>query len=411
MDFLGFLRGLFGGDQKPAAPSEQVPELLRRPAEPKTAGWMTPAVKQSTPSYMDLPSRPPASSPAPQQEARQTSPGWLSSFPLRADTPAPTSAVLAGQTWGAYSPNDAAPPKATSAVLAGQTHSPEPLQRKMESDKQTAEVENAFFGDEGQYVPEEMSVEKYLNLAPRQRAAVDANTALVAAAKQDTASATAGKPADAQDYDNKVTSSFGDKGGSDIYAPRTMAVLENLGLDLQGRDLDQYLNFSGLVTADDLSALTSGAPAENPRQQNAVAFAEKASARLSETLANGQTLLDSIRTGSDTGRQLFGEPTASTVGFTASERDKDLRDAFNIFSMAQAQADLTPEKVGGIYAELQEKHSVTPNEVAQYFDTRLQENEYRNAMGGTPVSLGEPGTSHKYLSPEEFRAKFLTRGE
>jgi hypothetical protein len=211
-----------------------------------------------------------------------------------------------------------------------------------------------------------------------------------------------------------VNKAFGDGGGSDTYAPRTMAVLQDLGLNLQGKDLDQYLNYSALVTADDLKALAPGtaAPADDPRQQNAVAFAQAASKRLSETLASGQTLLDSIRSTSDTGAQLFGKPAAAApIGYANNERDADLAQAFDVFSQTRAQADLTPDKVGAIYAELQSKYNVTPNEVAQYFDTRLQSNEYRNASGGDNITLGGPNSRLEYLSPQDFRSKFLKRGE
>jgi hypothetical protein len=283
-----------------------------------------------------------------------------------------------------------------------------------QEEKKAAAEKNKFFGDEGQYAPQEMSVEAYLNLPPRERAAVDANTALVSAAKDDIAdwSKQQGSITD-QNYLSQVNEKFGGDGGSDTYAPRTMAVLEDLGLNLQGKDLDQYLNYSALVTADDLKALAPGATAgSDPRQQNAVQFAEAASARLSETLASGQNLLDSIRTGSDTGRQLFGQPAAAEpVGFSNSARDADLAQAFDILSQTRSQQDLTPETVSGLYAELQSKHGVTPNEVAQYFDTRLQANEYLNATEGEPVTLGGKGSSLEYLSPQDFRSKFLMRGE
>jgi hypothetical protein len=281
--------------------------------------------------------------------------------------------------------------------------------------KKAEDAQSAYFGGEGKYAPEQMSVDAYLTLSPQQRAAVDANTALVQAAEQDVASwakqQVAGKPIEDKQYLDKVKGKFGDKGGSDTYAPRTMAVLEDLGLNLQGKDLDQYLNYSALVTADDLNTLKPGAAATGPRQENAASFAQAASNRLSATLASGQTLLDSIRTGSDTGRQLFGEPaTTAPVGFANSERDADLAQAFDILSQARSQQDLTPETIGGLYAELQQKHGVTPNEVAQYFDTRLQANEYLNATEGEPVSLGGAGSSLEYLAPADFRSKFLTRG-
>jgi hypothetical protein len=289
---------------------------------------------------------------------------------------------------------------------------------KRYEDKRKAEDSlGAYFGGEGKYVPEEMSVDAYLTLSPQQRASVDANTALVAAAEQDIASwakqQVAGKAVDDKTYFEQVNNTFGDKGGSDTYAPRTMAVLGDLGLNLEGKDLDQYLNYSALVTADDLKALAPGAStsADDPRQQNAVAFAEAATTRLSETLAAGQTLLDSLRTSSETGTQLFGQPaTTAPVGFTNNERDADLKQAFDVLAQTRAQTDLTPETVGKLYSELQTKHGVTPNEVAQYFETRLQSNEYLNAAEDSDVTLGGPTSSLDYLSPQDFRAKYLKTG-
>jgi hypothetical protein len=327
--------------------------------------------------------------------------------------------------------NFAAPPANTPPPLnlqAPQLEEPmfqrgqKEAERQVEQ-KQEASKQNNYFGDEDQYTPKEMSVDAYLTLTPIQRAAVDANTALVAAAEEDVASwakqQVAGKAIDDKQYLDQVKGAFGETGGSDTYAPRTMAVLEDLGLNLQGKDLDQYLNHSALVTDADLKLIGSnanvpipGLTAADPRQQNATAFAEAASSRLSETLAAGQNLLDSLRTGSEAGPQLFGQPaTTAPVGFANNERDADLSQAFDILAQTRSQQDLTPETLGGLYAELETKHGVTPNEVAQYFETRLQANEYLNATEETDVALGGAGSSQEYLAPQDFRAKFLKRGE
>jgi hypothetical protein len=241
---------------------------------------------------------------------------------------------------------------------------------------------------------------------------------LVQAAEQDKASwakqQLAGSTAWDEDYFNQVKQSFGDNAGSDTYAPRTMAVLKDLGLNLNGKDLDQYLNYSALVTADDLKGLTpaaTAAPTDDPRLQNAVAFSGAASTRLSETLAMGQNLLDSIRSAPN-GKELFGTaPASSQVGFTESPRDKELAQTFDILAQTRSQADLTPDTMAKVYAELEQKHGVTPNEVAQYFETRLQSKEYEGAATGQQGSLQPEGVSVDYLTPADFRAKFLTRGE
>jgi hypothetical protein len=371
--------------------------MLRRPPEqsgPAPANFQ--AAPQSNLSFQAAPRQTPAQQP---QQQNNTGPWRTLNFaPPPANAPAPLDFQK--------------PQLEEPMFVRGQKEA-----AKQVETKKAAEAQNEFFGGEGQYAPEQMSVDAYLQLSPQQRAAVDANTALIQAAEEDKASwakqGMSGKPIDDKDYLGKVEGKFGDAGGSNTYAPRTLAVLDDLGLNLQGKDLDQYLNYSALVTADDLNALQPGAPRDNPRQQNAAAFAEKASARLSETLAAGQTLLDSIRTSSDANQQLFGAPaqTAPPVGFARGERDSDLAQAFDILSQTRSQQDLTPETVSGLYSELQQKHNITPNEVAQYFETRLQANEYLNASGGDPVALGGPSSSLEYLAPQDFRSKFLTRGE
>lgn len=394
---MGFL-DWFGGGQKSAAPSDGIPEMLRRPVEqggPPAAPAADPFRLRDAPAASTswLPPAPAYTPPQPQQQQGP----WrtLNFSPPPADAPPPPS--LQAQPVDGLS----------VANWQGEV-------KQQEEDKKAAAQKSQYFGDEGQYAPQEMSVEAYLNLPPRERAAVDANTALVSAAKDDIAewSKQQGSITD-QNYLSQVNEKFGDDGGSDTYAPRTMAVLNDLGLDLNGKDLDQYLNYSALVTADDLKGLAPGTkPSEDPRQQNAVAFADAATKRLSETLASGQTLLDSIRSTSDQGAQLFGKPaTAAPLGTTNSALDADLQQAFDIFSQKQSQADLTPETVGGVYAELEKKYGVTPNEVAQYFDTRLQSNEYLNASGGDNITLGGPNSRLEYLSPQDFRSKFLKRGE
>jgi len=396
VDFLGFLRGLFGGGggggQSAPAPPAQIPASIRRPAEQQA-----PAAPQRSQSFQTIA--------APRQEqAPSQDQGWapfrqINFSPPPANAPQPV--------------NFQAPLPDGFSVTRGQEEA-----KKQVETKKAREEKSEFFGAAGEYAPEQMSVDAYLQLEPRQRAAVDANTALVQAAEQDIASwaksSVAGKPIDDKDYLNQVNQSFGEAGGSDTYAPRTMAVLQDLGLNLDGRDLDQYLNRSALVTASDLDTLRTGAEpvsGDASRQNNAVAFSSAASNRLSETLASGQTLLDSLRTGSEQGAQLFGAPaSADRVGFAQGERDADLAQAFDILSQTRSQQDLTPETIGGLYTELQEKHGVTPNEVAQYFETRLQANEYLNTSGDTDVTLGGVGSSLEYLAPQDFRSKFLTRG-
>ena len=192
MDFLGFLRDLFGGGQKPAAPSQQIPAMLRRPAE-----QAAPAPAPATPSQSFQTLTAPRQAPVQQPQQQQNTGPWrtLNFAPPPANAPAPLDfqkSQLPGPMF-----------------MEGQKEA-----AKQVETKKAAEAQNEFFGGEGQYAPEQMSVDAYLQLSPQQRAAVDANTALIQAAEEDKASwakqGMSGKPIDDQDYLGKVKGKFGD---------------------------------------------------------------------------------------------------------------------------------------------------------------------------------------------------------
>lgn len=113
-----------------------------------------------------------------------------------------------------------------------------------------------------------LTPEEYNALSPRQRAAVDYNTLLATAVKKDlNRQDRYAKLGDAAHdrYDKSVKQMFGEDGGSDLYAPETMAVLRQLkiGKD-EAADLDDYLNLKVAITADDLKDITDGGqPAPN----------------------------------------------------------------------------------------------------------------------------------------------------
>src|SRR5690606_29183767 len=102
---------------------------------------------------------------------------------------------------------------------------------------------------------------------PQQRAAVDANTAIAQAVQADKAAWESGsriQPSD--EYNDLVdrlfyTSEDRPWAGSEIYAPRTVAVLDALKQGSGGawepnEDLDNYLDMRALVSTDDLLNIT-----------------------------------------------------------------------------------------------------------------------------------------------------------
>jgi len=98
----------------------------------------------------------------------------------------------------------------------------------------------------------EMSWEDYNALSDRQRAAVNYNTMLVDAREKDLEGVEPKSKRMGKRYDRSVDQLFGEEGGSDTYAPNTVAVLRQIDFDGVGQDLDDFLGLRTAITAKDL---------------------------------------------------------------------------------------------------------------------------------------------------------------
>lgn len=100
-----------------------------------------------------------------------------------------------------------------------------------------------------------LSWDAYDKLTPDQRAAVDFNTLLVAAREKDLGISYAKDPftgEQKQQYDADVKEMFGETGGSEKFAPNTVALLKQINLKALGQDLDEFLSLERAFTADEL---------------------------------------------------------------------------------------------------------------------------------------------------------------
>ena len=244
----------------------------------------------------------------------------------------------------------------------------------------------------------ELTWDQYNALPPRARAAVDANTMLVNAAREDREAAiTADEGNDIdQGYFDDVKAMFGEQGGSDLYALSTLRALQQLGIsDTKSGDLDNYLNGSALITEADLAGLSSLAPGAayegtDTRAKNAATFSDKALSSLSQVLSDGNNLLSGIgstHANSQDLDQLF-EMLSSRQNFD-SLKDGDVSEVLGLF-LAQ-----TP--------------GVTPDTLSRYFEDRLNRFDY-NAATGKPASMGV-GAPESYISPAEFRGRYYAGGK
>lgn len=117
---------------------------------------------------------------------------------------------------------------------------------------------------EENYTAAPLTWEAYSALPSEQKSAIDWNTLLIEAREKDLArEAAPPKVPDAQaraEYDEKVKNIFGETGGSQVYAPNTVTLLDNLGIKAQGQDLDEYLGLNRAITSTEMGDVkfTSG---------------------------------------------------------------------------------------------------------------------------------------------------------
>lgn len=269
----------------------------------------------------------------------------------------------------------------------------------------------------------QMTWEDYQALSDQQRAAVDFNTALARAVRndlrhQDDYASVEATPRLA--YDTDVERMFGEDGGSTRYAPQTVALLKQIGFTDDGADLDQFLNLRAAITDKDLKRLqwenvpglsdqaSSQLPAAaNERMSYVDSISDAAAQRLDELMSTPgalpspkQNLLSQSQVmatgyGADT-LKLNTPPGFGPAGEVLGDNgitNKDFSDA--LFVLASKQ--ITPEKQQEFLGVLNSQ--LTPEQrraFMSYADARTrQAAEYDLPLGSDP--------SVQYRGPEEIR--------
>ena len=152
---------------------------------------------------------------------------------------------------------------------------------------------------------DQMTWEEYEALPAKQKAAVDFNTALVRAVNRDKAMQDEYKPNETQrsTYDDSIEKIFGEDGGSDLYAPETLAVLRQIKLEDTSADLDDFLGLNAAITEKDLKHLkieqgpTIWEAEANPVQRDRYNLTENlatSTQKLEQALAMGRQALSNI---------------------------------------------------------------------------------------------------------------------
>lgn len=266
---------------------------------------------------------------------------------------------------------------------------------------------------------EPMTWEDYNALTPLRRSAVDYNTSLTRAVRRDRQMQDEYSPGDQQReaYDKTVARLFGEDGGSDWYAPETVALLQQIKLNDPLADLDDFLNLKTAITEKDLRGLTDYTlpiiiHSESPATERADMVRDLAvkTGNLEETLAKGDQMLQTMRATSIKDRNAYvsnlgGIPKAAPtmLGYgAATQIDSEGRTVSTMDGHFQRAFDLLARKDGdrdALLAQLaQGSEPGQMEDFMRYVDARSRNSaEYGIDLGG------EKG--QKYLTPEEFRVK------
>lgn len=269
----------------------------------------------------------------------------------------------------------------------------------------------------------QLTDDEYAHLSPKQRAAVDFNSMLATAVRKDLKRQDRYKNVPEQaraTYDESVKNMFGKEGGSELYAPETMAVLRQLKIEDPTDDLDDYLGMKVAITEKDLTNITEKqpvpnyvidgrAPEEDRGKLEVVQGLVDKTAELEQSLAKGKAMLQSFQAtaaserAEDLGHLGGSSPLASrpSLGyrpaqFTETGAPADLNTYFRTMfdSLSdEKQAENRPHLLEAL------KNDLYPDELdafMSYADARTRNSrEYGALMGDNPEA--------QYTSPKEFR--------
>jgi hypothetical protein len=267
----------------------------------------------------------------------------------------------------------------------------------------------------------EMTEEQYYDLSPDQRAAVDFNTMLSTAVNKDERRREHGKYDDISkqhqmNYDATVGRLFGEEGGSDLYAPETVAVLSQLELKDKSADLDDYLQLKVAITDKDLKRLENpqtkdfiGPPTPQVEREGLLAGQIDATQELQAKLVKGQQMLQDWQTtaAADRAAQLKQLGTASpgatrpAAGFGKAVMGEDMnregyfQQAFDSLSLSR-----DPKEQADVLTRIKNDMAIEGDDFsmfAEYVDDRTSNSKFYDA------ELGLGTNKVKYLPAERYR--------
>lgn len=298
-----------------------------------------------------------------------------------------------------------------------------------------------------------MTWAEYNKLSPEQKAAVDWNTLLVRAVHKDkTSQDTYGEQRPAQDaaYRQTLEQVFGrEDRGSKVFAPETMALLQQIGYHDETGDLDDFLQLKTGITTEDLLVLpeNTGIGTVNSDGTGLAAISNKVTSaaamgalggygnmlgmqrtlaaktgEMEATLARGNQILGSVAAVAEQDRgqlvkAIGGDPLTQDqtgIGYqppqwttdpqTGRQEPADLNTAFqDTFDMlANPTYAKDHDRILAAF-----NSTVSPAEYDAFLNYANARSKTASQLGGL---LGDPSVG-EYIKPEEFRKMLgLTKG-
>jgi hypothetical protein len=259
-----------------------------------------------------------------------------------------------------------------------------------------------------------MTWKDYQALSPEQQGAVNFNTMLVNAREKDLNTNYHPEPAQTLAYQDAVTKMFGEDGGSDTYAPETLAVLQQIDYHNEKSDLDNFLGLKEAITVKDLKGFSMpdtttdvtsalGSMQQPSEQQTLQATLIEHTQELQSALEQGNQVIRNFQTSAAIQRgdlvdYLGGNPAnplkmPGLPGWGMTPKDKSFQGAFEALAYNQNDPAEVWAKITSVMGE-------DVPDFIRYAQERTQ----------GPESYGLDTSSGQYRTPKEYR-ELLKIGE
>lgn len=208
---------------------------------------------------------------------------------------------------------------------------------------------------------ETMTAEDYAALTPKQKAAVDLNTLLVAAVQRDMGV----KRDEGKKYDDRVKAVFGaDASTIQPFAPNTLSLLEDIGYKDDDTKVTDFLKLKAAFDADDVDDLKlRKGEAPDANLASAGFTRDSIQASLVESLQGARTNTDTRGDMMDTQRDLLG--TNDRLGFGEADPTGDRTAQLNAYFQQAFEVMST------------KGHEVKPEAIMSEARGRMDEREWK----------------------------------